>query len=194
MAFEPKKVFMIHFWRIQQCQTIISVLFWSATLAGVFYPYLSPWFIRFGLFKSDQVGIGLAFLFLLVLGIISLFGYIYDTTLKLWIEMNVVTTERDIYARTKQSAKEIVQWQYYMIHVLRSLGRDKEADLYERWNERCMEEDPRLRKDVQSIIDWVNAYDMKPEDERWLKDLKTEFWKDVDQKDYEKFSKEVGSM
>lgn len=193
MAFEPKKSFMIHFWRIQQCQTIISVLFWSATLAGVFYPYLSPWFIKYGIIGEGQVGLGLILIFLIVLGIISLFGFIYDVSLKMWIEMGVVSIERDIYAKTKQSAKEIVQWQYYLLPIMRSIGRPLEANFYEKWNERCMEEDPVLRKDVQAIIDWVNAYKMRPEDDRWLKDLRTEFWKNVDEKEYEKWKREVGA-
>jgi hypothetical protein len=193
MAGNSKKVFMIHFWRIQQCQTIISVLFWSATLAGVFFPFLSPWFVRFGLIEQHQVGLGLTYIFLMVLGIISLFGYIYDVFLKMWVEMNIVSIERDIYARTKQYAKEIVQWQIYFIPILRKVGRNHEADFFEKWNERCMEEDPRLRRDVMAIVKWVTGYKLRSKDERWLKDLQKEFWANIDDKEFKKFEKEVGS-
>jgi hypothetical protein len=191
--FEPKKIFMIHFWRIQQCQTIISVLFWSATLAGVFFEYLKPWFIKYGIIEQHQVGLGLLIIFLMVLGLISLFGYIYDVFLKLWIEANIVGVERDIYARTKQFAKEIVQWQTYYIPLLRALDRKHEADFFEKWNERCMEEDPRLRRDVLAIVRWVNSYQMKSEKERWLKDIRKEFWANLDDKEFKKFEKEVSS-
>ena len=187
----PKKIFMIHFWRIQQCQTIISVLFWSATLAGVFEPYLTPWFVEFDIVQSGEVAKSLLIIFLMVLGLISLFGFIYDVYLKMWIEMNIVSIERDIYARTKLSAKEIVAWQHYFIPMLRKVGREPEADFYEKWNERCMEEDPRLRRDVYRIIDWVTSYELKPENERWLKDIKSDMWKDVSEKDYKKWAKEV---
>jgi hypothetical protein len=188
---DAKKIFMIHFWRIQQCQTIISVLFWSATLAGIFYPYLSPWFVKLGFLRSEHVGFGLILIFLMVFGIISLFGYIYDIYLKLWIEMNIVTIERDIYNRTKQSAKEIVHWQYFYIPLLRSVGKVHEANFFENWNERCLDEDPRLRKDTYDIIRWVLEYQLKPLDERGLKDIKVEFWKNIKEEEFKSFEQEA---
>ena len=188
-----KKVFMMHLWRIQQIQAIITALFWSATIAGVFFQYLQPWLVSWGIIQKGQVGLGLLVLFLIVLTFISIFGYLYDVFLKMWIQMNVVTVERDIYARTKQSAKEIVQWQYYHIPILRAVGRKHEANYYEKWNEHCMEDDAHLRKDVYEVIDWVNSYELRSKKNRWLKDIKSDFWKNIDDKEYEKWEKEIGS-
>jgi hypothetical protein len=188
-----KKLFMMHLWRIQQIQAIITALFWSATIAGVFFQYLQPWMVSWGIIKSGQVGLGLLILFLIVLSVITIFGYLYDVFLKMWIQMNVVTIERDIYARTKQSAKEIIQWQYYHIPILRAVGRKHEAEYYEKWNEHCMEDDAHLRKDVYEVIDWVNSYELRSKKDRWLKDIKSDFWKNIDDDEYKKWEKEIGS-
>ena len=56
------------------------------------------------------------------------------------------------------SPKEWINWQFYFIPMLRSQGRDDEADFMEKWNQRLMEENPLLKKEVDDIVKWVNEY------------------------------------
>ena len=37
-----------------------------------------------------------------------------------------------------------------------------------------MEEDKILRDDVAKIAKWVNSYDLRPKDDRWLRTVKDE--------------------
>ena len=94
---------------------------------------------------------------------------------------------------SRRCTEEIVQWQYYHIPILRAVGRKHEANYYEKWNEHCMEDDAHLRKDVYEVIDWVNSYELRSKKNRWLKDIKSDFWKNIDDKEYEKWEKEIGS-
>ena len=69
-----KKKVMKTFWRVQQAQMVISVVFWSMTLTGIFYPMIVeklkdyPWW-------GENTFFGLMVFFLLVLGGIFLFGF-----------------------------------------------------------------------------------------------------------------------
>lgn len=87
---------MTTIWRVQQAQMIISIVFWSLTLTGIFYPY-----IRIKIFNDwlgpDNVFIGMMIIFLFVVALVLLFGYIYDK-LKFWREQITVAQERNPYS------------------------------------------------------------------------------------------------
>lgn len=90
-----KKRVMTGLWRVQQAQMVISIIFWSLTLTGVFYPYLrDKWFD--GLLGAERVLEGMVLMFLLVVFLIVLFGLVYDK-LKFWKEANIVIQERNPY-------------------------------------------------------------------------------------------------
>lgn len=90
-----KKAVMIVLWRVQQAQMVISIIFWSLTLTGVFYPYVADkWFNS--VLGPDRVLVGMALMFLLVVSLIVAFGLFYDK-MKFWKEQNIVTQERNPY-------------------------------------------------------------------------------------------------
>ena len=172
-----KKGFMKYVWRLQQSQMIVGVIFWSLTLSGIFFPYFQPHFVTLGLISSSQVALGLFIFFVVVVIIILMIGYVYDKVFKMWAEQRIVAVERNIFFHTKQNAKEIVHWQYYHIPLLTALGLKAEAEFFNKWNERCMEEDKILRSDVYSIARWSNEYKLRPKKDRWLRNVK-EYFKD----------------
>ena len=165
---------MKYLWRLQQTQMIVGVFFWSLTLAGIFFEYFKPIFVNLGLINSSQVGLGLLILIIMVAVSVLIIGYFYDKVFKLWTEKRVVDMERNIFFKTKLSAKEIVHWQYYQITLLKSLKLHAQAEFFNIWNERVMEEDKILRDDVAKIAKWVNSYDLRPKDDRWLRTVKDE--------------------
>ena len=55
--------------------------------------------------------------------------------------------------------------------MLKKVGLDNEAEFSNKWVEHNMNVDPNLRRDVNRIIQWINEYELKPADKRWLKDL-----------------------
>lgn len=88
-----KKTLMTTLWRVQQAQAVISIAFWSLTLAGVFYPYVAARWLDDAL-GADKVALGLALLVMVVVAAILAFGYVYDR-LKFWKEQMFVTQERN---------------------------------------------------------------------------------------------------
>jgi hypothetical protein len=95
----------------------------------------------------------------------------------MWAEQKIVTIERNIFAHTKQNAKEIVHWQYYNIPLMRALDLNEQAEFYNRWNEHCMDDDKVLRDDVYKIARWINEYKMKKPSKRWLLPVQEEIRK-----------------
>lgn len=88
-----KKKIMTVLWRVQQAQMVISIVFWSLTLTGIFYPYISERVLD-DLVGPENVALGMLVIFLGVVGMIVLFGYIYDR-LKFWKEQIIVIQERN---------------------------------------------------------------------------------------------------
>jgi len=91
-----KKWFMRQYWRLQQSQTLISMVFWCTTLTLLIWPYVS-W-----RFDSGQETLGIAMTYWglgsiatgVLLTVLSI-GYIYDQFLALWKEQRTVDTERN---------------------------------------------------------------------------------------------------
>jgi len=153
-----------------------------------------PLIVKMGIFNYSQVGLGLISIFLIILSSISVFGYIYDKYLKMWIPMNIVSIERNIYARTKQTAKEIVQWKYYLIPLLKANNRKKEAEFFNKWIEKCQDEDPQLKKDVDFIIEWVNEYEPNIDNEIWFEKINFNSMKNSNNIECNYINKELKSV
>jgi hypothetical protein len=91
-----KKSIMTILWRVQQAQMVISIVFWSLTLTGIFYPYISERVLD-DLVGPENVALGMFLIFLVVVGLIILFGYAYDR-LKFWKEQVTVIQERNPFS------------------------------------------------------------------------------------------------
>jgi len=99
-----KKWFMRQYWRLQQSQTLISMVFWCTTLTLLIWPYVSWRFTGECLdafcFHDSTFGIsatywGLASIAFFVVVVVLLIGYVYDQFLALWKEQRTVDTERN---------------------------------------------------------------------------------------------------
>lgn len=139
-----KKKVMKTFWRVQQAQAVISVVFWSMTLTGIFYPMIVeklkdyPWW-------GENTFLGLMVFFFIVLGGIFAFGFIYDK-FKFWKEQQLVIVERNPYTGWKMNPV-FTQWVDLWIEMAKSLP-DKTPELeakinfFEKWVARLEEIDP----------------------------------------------------
>tara|TARA_B110000116_G_C16781825_1_gene558777 strand:+ start:107 stop:658 length:552 start_codon:yes stop_codon:yes gene_type:complete len=91
-----KKWFMRQYWRLQQSQTLISMVFWCTTLTLLIWPYVS-WRFDGG---KETLGIAMTYWGLgsiaagVLLSVLAI-GYIYDQFLALWKEQRTVDTERN---------------------------------------------------------------------------------------------------
>ena len=100
---------MKYLWRIQQSQMVISIIFWSLTLTGVFYPYVREKFSNFGLPQSNVFG-GMAIMFLLVVFFIITAGLLFDR-LKFWNEQMIVSNERNPFGYGgRMNPRDIILW------------------------------------------------------------------------------------
>lgn len=122
-----KKRLMTYLWRIQQSQMIISMIFWSATLSGVFYGYAAPVMKNLGIPK-ENVLLGLLVLFLIVLGIILSIGFAYDRIFKLWREQVHVVWERNPFYGGEMFRKEIIQWRDFFLPLAKAVQGIKPSE------------------------------------------------------------------
>lgn len=149
-----KKRVMKTFWRVQQAQMIISVVFWSMTLSGIFYPYFIAKFPDWG-GGIQNTFFGLILLFLVVLGGIFLFGFLYDK-FKFWKEQQFVMIERNPYTSWKLNPVQTM-WAEMWIETARAIP-DKTPELeakiafYEAWIARLEEIDPWTKEMRTNII------------------------------------------
>jgi hypothetical protein len=91
-----KKSIMTVLWRVQQAQMVISIIFWSLTLTGIFYPYIRVRALN-DLIGPERVFLGMALIFLGVVAMVLAFGYLYDR-LKFWREQITVAQERNPFS------------------------------------------------------------------------------------------------
>ena len=104
-----KKALMRTLWRVQQSQLVISIVFWSLTLTGIFYDKVATRFDNFGLGTSNVLG-GMAVLFVLVLSSVLLMGIAYDR-FRFWNEQVTVTQERNPYTYGgKVAPNHLILW------------------------------------------------------------------------------------
>jgi hypothetical protein len=95
----PKKWFMRQYWRLQQSQAIISMVFWTSTSTLLIWPY-----IRWRFDPSESfLGIsttywGLSSVAFFVLLFVLFVGWSYDQFFTLWKEHQTVMLERNPFA------------------------------------------------------------------------------------------------
>ena len=93
-----KKTVMLHYWRVQQSQTLISMAFWVTTLNLLTWPYVK-W--RFDsnteLFGVSMTYWGLLSIGAFVIGCVLLIGWMYDAIFSLWRAHISVIQERNPY-------------------------------------------------------------------------------------------------
>lgn len=96
-------------WRVQQAQMIISIVFWSLTLTGIFYPYIRVRLLN-NWIGPENVFLGMSMIFLAVISIVLVFGYLYDR-LKFWREQITVAQERNPFSYGgKVTPVQVILW------------------------------------------------------------------------------------
>ncbi len=165
-----KKGMMLTLWRFQQINSLIIIIGLSMTLTLQIYPYVGWRFEVLGI-PHNLDWLIMLILFILIFLSAVFVGIIYDTIFKLWIQQQIVTIERQPYAKEKLTPKTILNRKYSWIPLLKKAGLESEAEFQEKWIEKNMEVDPIMRRDVDRVIAWIHGYKLKPADKRWLHDL-----------------------
>ncbi|TET91521.1 MAG: hypothetical protein E3J35_02065 [Methanomassiliicoccales archaeon] len=134
---------------------LISIIFWSLTLTGVFYQYIREWWLFTEVFHipPENVGLGMTVLFFLVIFSIVLIGVAYDKVFRLWQEQSIVAVERNPYSRFLLMPKEILLWKRCQMRILKEVVKDdpeaqRDIEFMDKWMEKLME-DPKIRKQVE---------------------------------------------
>lgn len=140
-----KKWLMKQIWRVQQSQMVISILFWSLTLTGVFYEHLK-WYITHYFGIEGLIG-GMVVLFAIVLLCIVLFGFLYDAIFKMWHAQMVVVAERNQYAQYQMFPKEVTWFKEFYLPLAKAVNNIKE--------------DKELSEAIEKVEDWVKDGDMR---------------------------------
>ena len=160
-------------WRLQAIGALYSVVMLTITLTLVVYPYVNWRF--FDVFDSIGLDFGTqsdivitAIIFVVIVSAALTFGFVYDRILKLWKTSNQVAMERNPYAKNLMNPKEVLNWQYYFVPMLRASGCQKEAEFMEKWNQRVLNENPELKKEVAGIMKWIDAYKLPAPEKRHL--------------------------
>lgn len=139
-----KKKLMKTFWRVQQAQMVISVVFWSMTLSGIFYPYFIAKFRDYP-WLAENTFLGIVLLFTAVLSGIFIFGFLYDK-FKFWKEQQMVIVERNPYTSWKLNPV-FTQWADLWIEMAKASPNktpelEAKIKFFEEWVARCEEIDP----------------------------------------------------
>ncbi len=148
-----KKKLMKNFWRVQQAQMVISVVFWSMTLTGIFYPYLIVKFPEWG-FGQENTFLGILLLFSLVIVSIFIFGYLYDK-FKFWKEQQLVIVERNPYTSWKLNPVQTM-WAEMWIETAKAMENktpelEAKIKFFEAWIARLEEIDP-WTKEMRGLV------------------------------------------
>ena len=133
-----KKWVMRQYWRIQQSQTIISMIFWVTTITLLIWPYVQ-W--RFNA-ESTIAGIsatywGLACIGATVIVLVLVIGVLYDAVFGLWREHLTIVGERNPF-QTYQMSPNLMIMLLQTNLILRKLSEDDEdilrhCDFVDRW-------------------------------------------------------------
>ncbi len=158
-----KKGLMMQIWRIQQVQAIVGLLFWSLTLAGVYYiSYFHDHLVNLGILGEGDVALGTALLFAAIIIGFLVFGLIYDRVFKLWREQTDVLIERNPYTREKLTPKEVIQWRRSFVPIMKELAKkdsqmEKDVVFMEKWIEKSILDYKELEYGVKDLEKWVTS-------------------------------------
>ena len=133
-----KKWLMRQFWRVQQSQTVISILFWATTLTLLIYARIEHRWDS----QDATVGIPTSYFVmgLLYIGVflfVFLIGWLYDRIFTLWKEHQNVVLERNPWA-TYQLTPRDAMIVGYLSQIIRAQNSDnktiqKECDWVDKW-------------------------------------------------------------
>ena len=149
-----KKYAMTLIWRISQAGPLLSIFFWSTTLAGIFWPIVgftnsglkgpvAQWLSDIGVPPDRVTIIGLLLLFFLFAFAILTVGFLYDRVFKLWREQMYVAMDRNPYADNLLFRKEILQWEQYYLPLARAMYK--------------VSPDPELKTAIERVEGWVKT-------------------------------------
>ncbi len=155
-----KKWFMRQYWRLQQSQSIISMLFWINASTLLIWPYIKWRFED----KEAFLGIpmtywGILSIAFLVMLVVLFIGWIYDKIFSLWKEHQNVVLERNPWA-TYQLTPRDAMIVGYLSKLIRAQNTDndaiqKECDWVDKWvlTTTELEAFDRMVKELDKILD-----------------------------------------
>ncbi len=124
-ASKTKTGFILYVWRMQESQTLVSILFYSLTLTGIYIDKVAWRFEDIGITSTTLVTIILAactFFFILLLGLV------YDKGFKLWKHKNMVMMKKNVYLTTHLTPKEQAHFSDMWLPILRLVDRMEGQD------------------------------------------------------------------
>ena len=133
-----KKWVMRQYWRIQQSQTIISMVFWVTTITLLIWPYVEWRFSNDSTFAGISVTYwGLASIGATVIVLVLVIGVLYDAVFGLWHEHLTIVGERNPF-QTYQMSPNLMIMLLQTNLILRRLSEDDEeilrhCDFVDRW-------------------------------------------------------------
>ena len=158
-----KKWGMRQFWRAQQSQTIISMLFWATTLPLLVFDRLESSNPQWGRDDSITLGIPTAYavmgsLFFGVIAFVLIIGWVYDNILSLWKQHQTVTIERNPFATYLLHPPMLILLGTVTTHLERSYPDDEEIQSQCAWMRRWFSTMTKLevfRRSVKSLDERV---------------------------------------
>lgn len=150
-----KKWLMRQFWRIQQSQTVISLLFWATTLTLLIYARIEHrWEV------GDKIaGLPISYIVMLTLYVsvfllVLFIGWLYDKIFTLWKEHQNVVLERNPWATYQLTPRDAM-----IVGYLSKLIRAQNID------------DEKIQKECDWVDKWVTATSELEVFDRMVKEL-----------------------
>lgn len=129
---------------------IISIVFWSLTLTGIFYDKVAEKFDNFGLPRSNVFG-GMAVMSTVVVIIILTFGYFFDR-FQFWKEQFVVQIERNPYtSKGRMQPNFIIYWSAVVELLPEDSKKKEDLEALIEFNMNI----PEVREEVENILSSV---------------------------------------
>ena len=133
-----KKWLMRQFWRVQQSQTVISILFWATTLTLLIYARIEHrWDTQDATAGIPTSYFVMGLLYMGVFLFVLFIGWLYDRIFTLWKEHQNVMLERNPWA-TYQLTPRDAMIVGYLSQIIRAQNSDnktiqKECDWVDKW-------------------------------------------------------------
>ncbi len=156
----PKKWLMRQFWRLQQSQAVISLLFWATTLTLLIYARIEHrWDASEKIAGMPTSYFVMGVLYVGVFLFVLFIGWLYDKIFALWKEHQNVVLERNPWA-TYQLTPRDAMIVGYLSQIIRAQNSDdetiqKECDWVDKWVAATTELEvfDRMVKELDNILD-----------------------------------------
>jgi len=155
-----KKWLMRQFWRLQQSQAVISLLFWATTLTLLIYDRIEHRWQAGDQYNGIPISyLVMIFLYIGVFILVLFIGWLYDKIFTLWKEHQNVVLERNPWA-TYQLTPRDAMIVGYLSKLIRSQNKEddriqKECDWVDKWVSATAELEvfDRMVKELDVILD-----------------------------------------